>query len=93
MDQKILQALAPKAQQMLSHAALMAASPQSRRISRKEQKAREDAIVQQLWAEAHRQGLTSFAVPPILVSLFCRALWQVVLYYLQKVLSEYEPGK
>ena len=90
MDQQYLQALALKARQMQERAALSYAGRQSVRLNRKQQKAREAAVVQQLWAEAHRQGLTSFAVPPILVSLLCRALWAVIMHYAEKILSEYQ---
>lgn len=93
MNQEYLQKLAPKAQQMQGQAAFTASQGGSRRLDRKQQKAREAAVIQQLWTEAYRQGLTKFAVPPILVSLFLRALWNVVWFYAQKILSEYEGKK
>lgn len=92
LDPRMLSMLQPKAQQMRERAALSYAGRQSVRLNRKQQKAREAAVIQQLWTEAHQQGLTSFAVPPILVSLLCRALWAVIMHFAEQILSGYEGG-
>lgn len=92
LDPHALQLLQPRAQQMRQQAMQAFQARRSTRLDRKERKAREAAVQRQLWSEAYQQGLTSFAVPPLLVSLFCRALWAVILYYAEQILSEDEGG-
>ena len=59
---------------------------------RRLQRQRERELTNSLWAKAHQLGLTTFPVPPILVSLFCRALWAVVWYLAQEILNGDEDG-
>jgi hypothetical protein len=62
-----------------------AATPKQRREARR-------AMTNALWAEAYRQGLTSFAVPPLFVSLLCRALWAVIMQLVAEYLDNADPS-
>jgi len=62
-----------------------AITPKQRREARR-------TMVNTLWAEAYRQGLTSFAVPPFLVSLLCRALWAVIMQLVAEYLDNADPS-
>lgn len=79
LDPVILSKLQPHAQQLA-----MALCKSTERRTRKQL---ERTLTRSLWDKAYREGLTTFAAPPILVSLFCRALWSVVWYLAQQVLN------
>jgi len=83
IDQRLCDQLAPFAQRYRSYC-LTADRKRTRvRIARRQ-------VERDLWAEAYRQGLTRFAVPPLLVSLLCRALWLVITHWVEQILEE--PG-
>lgn len=83
--------------QLQPHAFLLSQSMQTRSLrhrpwtvaeQRRIDRAREKEVVQSLWTKAHQLGLTTFPVPPFLVSIFLRALWSVVWALAQEVLAD-----